>query len=105
MTPAYISDHIDSLSEHLRPAGYLNPARDWSVMIVLSTIVLAGVIVWNVWAFDTVANGGIIGAPIPEQVPTFNQSSLDTIHSIFVHRADEEAKYQSGVYQYIDPSH
>ncbi len=39
----------------------LDPERDWIMLLILSAIALTGIVVWNMWAFDTVANGGIIG--------------------------------------------
>lgn len=81
-----------------------DPARDWLALLTLSAIALAGIIVWNAWAFDTVANGGAIGASTTTASSVFNSASLNTIHVIFTNRAAEEAKYQTGVYNYTDPS-
>ena len=69
-----------------------------------SVMMLVGIVVWNVWAFDTVANGGIIGSLATSTAPVFNQSSLDVIHTIFYNRAAEEDKYASGIYSFTDPS-
>ena len=88
-----------------RPHARLDPARDWLTMLTLSAIIFAGIIVWNAWAFDTVASGGVIGAPATVSTPAFSRSTLDAIHAIFTTRAAEEAKYQTGVYTYADPSH
>lgn len=90
--------------KRLRPSAHLDPVRDWLASITLSTIVLAGIIVWNVWAFDTIANGGDIGAAVPATPALFNRAPIETIHTIFANRADEEAKYVTGVYSYADPS-
>ena len=62
------------------------------------------IIVWNLWAFDTVANGGVIGASATTTTPVFNRASLDAIHDVFTSRAEEEAKYKDGIYSYSDPS-
>ena len=82
----------------------LDPERDWIMLLIASMIVFVGVIVWNVWAFDTVVNGGTIGSSVASSSPTFNQPSLDAIHSVFESRATEEAKYTSNEYRYSDPS-
>ena len=98
-----ILNTIGAFFERLRGGGR-DPVRDWLAMITFSAVALAGIVVWNVWAFDTVASGGVIGAPAPATTPMFNNSSLDAIHSIFATRVAEEAKYLSGVYRYVDPS-
>lgn len=90
--------------KRLRGSARLNPVRDWLLLCTLSIIVLASIIVWNAWAFDTVANGGVIGSVATTSPSTFSRSSLDTIHTVFTNRAAEEAKYRTGVYHYTDPS-
>ena len=82
----------------------IDPERDWIITLIISAILLISLVVWNVWAFDTVANGGVIGSPATNVKPVFNQASLDAIHTIFTNRADEEQKYVSGTYSFIDPS-
>ncbi len=93
-----------SFFKRFRALAPLDPERDWIVMFLVSIIALAGIIVWNAWAFDTVANGGTIGTPVTTTTTVFNQTSLETIRTIFDSRAAEEAKYTGGVYQYADPS-
>lgn len=81
-----------------------NPIRDWLILVALSVIALAGIIVWNAWAFDTVASGGVIGPPTTSSAPAFSRSSLDDINTIFSNRATEEEKYKNNTYHYADPS-
>ena len=88
----------------MRTGAHQDPVRDWLVLILLSTIVLAGIIVWNVWAFDTVASGGIIGNSTIGTSAVPGRFSLDAIRTIFANRAAEEAKYVTGAYRYTDPS-
>ncbi|MFA6414710.1 MAG: hypothetical protein WC217_03825 [Candidatus Paceibacterota bacterium] len=95
---------LTALIRRLRTGTSQDPVRDWLVVSIFSAIVFTGIVVWNIWAFDTVANGGVIGAPVPETKSVFDQSSLDTIRTIFENRAVEEAKYMTGVYRYADPS-
>lgn len=95
---------ITSFFRRLRYGTQVNPTRDWLTLLTLSALVLVSIIVWNVWAFDTVANGGVIGAVATSTPPAFNQASLNTIHTIFSNRADEELKYQTGTYRFVDPS-
>lgn len=96
--------HVNILLRRARALSHIDPARDWIMLVICSTVVLASIIVWNAWAFDTVANGGVIGTLATTTPPAFSRSSFDTVHAIFAHRADEETKYVTGVYRYTDPS-
>lgn len=95
---------INSFLKHFSYGSYLNPVRDWLALLTVSIIALAGIFIWNVWAFDTVANGGVIGTSVISTPPVFSQSSLDTIRSVFANRAEEKAKYETGSYRFSDPS-
>lgn len=90
--------------KRLRVGAPQDPVRDWIMALIFSAIVLAGVIVWNAWAFGTVARGGVIGSVEPSSLPVFKSSSLDAIHGIFANRVTEESKYETGAYRYVDPS-
>ena len=81
-----------------------DPARDWMTLLTLALFAFVALVVWNVWAFDTVARGGVIGAPATTTPAVFNRSSVDAIRGIFDARAAEEAKYVTGVYRFADPS-
>ena len=50
-----------SFLKRLRFGSNPSPVRDWLIMLTFSILVLAGIVVWNIWTFDTVANGGAIG--------------------------------------------
>ena len=93
-----------SFLKRMRSGTTVDPVRDWLVLLTLATITLVGIIVWNVWAFDTVAGGGTIGNTTVKAPEIFSQSSLQTIRTIFENRAAEEAKYETGVYTFTDPS-
>jgi hypothetical protein len=82
----------------------IDPERDWISLLIFSSIVLVGLVSWNVYVFDTVANGGVIGTAPTMATSTFNQASLDAIHNVFENRALEEGKYTTGVYRYTDPA-
>ena len=99
-----ISISSNSFLKRLRAGAHQDPVRDWIAMLICSAIVLAGIIVWNVWVFDTVARGGIIGSGESSPSPAFNSSFLDAIHPIFEKRAAEATKYETGIYRYADPS-
>jgi len=99
-----ISNTITVFFRRLSSGAHQDPVRDWLMVVTLSIIVFAGIIVWNVWAFDTVANGGAIGSATTSAPPVFDRTVLDNIHTIFTNRAAEETKYVTGVYRYADPS-
>lgn len=100
----HIFDSVGPFLKRLRSGAGLDPIRDWLALLTLSAITLIGIIVWNVWAFDTVASGGTIGAPAITTPAAFSRTSLDGIHTIFASRAAEEARYETGVYSFTDPS-
>lgn len=90
--------------QSMRSLATIDPERDWIILLILSSISIIVIIVWNVYAFQTVVSGGVIGKPTTTTAPVFSQSSLDAIRTVFTNRAAEEAKYASSTYQYADPS-
>jgi hypothetical protein len=92
------------LSNRMRSLSSADPDRDWIILLIIATITLTGIVVWNAYAFDTVANGGVIGPASTAPAPVFSQSSLDAIHTVFSNRAAEETKYLLDTYHYADPS-
>ncbi|HVM59027.1 MAG TPA: hypothetical protein VMT80_01745 [Candidatus Paceibacterota bacterium] len=88
----------------LRQGALRDPASGWFALLTLAGIAFAGLIVWNLWAFDRLAQGKTIGAAAASTTPVFSQATLDQIHEVFEARAAEEAKYRSGEYRYADPS-
>lgn len=80
------------------------PERDWFALLACGALVLAGSIAYNIWLFDHVATGGILGGSATSTAPVFNQTSLQAVESVFADRAAEEVKYRNGAYSFIDPS-
>ena len=105
MTNMSISALGAKLKSRFRYGQRIDPSRDWLVLLSVSGIILAVIVVWNVWAFDTVSKGDSIGAPVETGAPLFNQASLNELNAMFSARASEEQKYQSGAYTFTDPSH
>ena len=99
-----IKPFITSMLNRLRIFSRIDPARDWIALIALAGMAFGVIVVWNAWAFDTVANGGVIGSTPIVTTPTFDKSSLNTVRDIFANRASEEQKYVAGVYRFADPS-
>lgn len=88
----------------IRSAPRIDPVRDWIWLLSAFLVAFACIVVWNAWAFDRIASGGVIGTAVPTEASTFNPSTLDTIRKIFETRAAEEQKYKTGVYRFDDPS-
>jgi len=82
----------------------IKPERDWSVLIVVSSLLLAASVGGNLWLFEHVAGGGSLGDTPQESAPVFSQEALETINKIFSERASEQMKYRNGTYHFIDPS-
>ena len=97
---AYLRSFLLRFSYGLRP----NPARDWALLFSFAGLLFTLIMVWNVWAFKTVVNGGTLGSVATSTQPVFSQMSLDTITNLFTNRAIEDAKYSDGVYRFSDPS-
>lgn len=99
-----IFNNLISSLKRFRTGGLLNPEHDWIGLLALSSVAFAGIIVWNIWTFDTVANGGVIGTAATNSPTAFDRSSIDAINDIFEKRATEEIRYRTGVYRFSDPS-
>ena len=89
---------------HLRSGVRLDPERDWLVLVMGSLVALSGIVVWNTWAFDTMANAGVMDIAATSTPPVLRKASLDAVRTVCVARAAEESKYVSGEYRYVDPS-
>ncbi|MDP2655393.1 MAG: hypothetical protein Q8P17_02460 [bacterium] len=82
----------------------IDPMRDWFILLACAAIVFIGIVVWNVWTFSTIVQGGVIGSSVVSPSSVFNQSSFDAVRTVLSDRSAEEAKYRTGVYRYTDPS-
>lgn len=99
-----ISDSTKTFFHRLRTGVRRDPFRDWLILLALAVFSFLCIVVWNVWAFDTVANGGVIGRTATTTPQAFDRTAVNAIRTIFEMRAEEEAKYMTGVYRYSDPS-
>ncbi len=88
----------------LRYGKRLNPVRDWLVLIACFAVLLAASAVWNAWTFIRIANGDVLGGNPPPAAPVFDRTALESVQSLFIERANEEAKYLAGSYRFVDPS-
>ena len=99
-----ISNSTGSLLKRLHTGAHIDPMRDWLALLACATIALTGIVVWNIWAFDTIAQGGVIGSSTASTPAVLDSPSLNAVRAVFEERAAEEAKYRTGVYRYSDPS-
>ena len=99
-----MKNFLAALSSQMRSFALIDPTRDWIALLTLATITIIGIITWNARVFDTVANGGTLGAAASSTPASFTQASLDSVRAVFDARAAEEAKYASGAYRFADPS-
>lgn len=95
---------LTTFFKQLRAGTQLDPERDWFMFITLSLIAFAVIVVWNISTFDTITSGGVIGTSASNTTSSLDSSSLNTIRTIFINRAAEEMKYQTGTYRFSDPS-
>lgn len=97
--------YLASLASRLSYGPRINPGRDWIALLTLSAFALAFILVWNLWAFETVVTGGTLGGAGASSTSAFvNRAPLDAIQSVFDARAAEDAKYIGGTYRFADPS-
>ena len=95
---------VTRLRSLLHFGSHVDPERDWFTLLACVALALVGIVVWNVWTFDTVVRGGSIGAQATSAPPVLDSAPLDTVQRVFGARASEEAKYQTGAYRFVDPS-
>lgn len=96
--------HFSLRTKGLKGISYgtiLRPSRDWLLLLALALICLLVSVGWNLWTFDTVTEGGAVGADAPVQEP--GTASLDSVTRLFEARALEEARYKNE-YRFVDPS-
>ena len=99
-----IFNTVVSSIKRFRLNAFRDPEHDWMGMLAIAVTAFVSIVVWNIWTFQTVANGGVIGTATSSPMTSFSRSSLDAVDVIFSNRSAEEAKYRTGVYRYSDPS-
>lgn len=99
-----LSNFFTSLRTRTRTGVHKDPSRNWLTLLTLALFAFVCIVVWNIWAFDTVARGGVIGTNVGNSTTVFNRSSINEVRAIFEKRSAEEARYVTGVYRFADPS-
>lgn len=91
--------------KRLRSSTYVDPVRDWILLIAVSVVAFIGIVLWNVWVFNSIQQSATETRPAGTS-PTSNtsRSTLDTLNAVFTSRGAEQQKYISGEYHYTDPS-
>ena len=86
------------------PGGRGAPMRDWFALLTFFLLALIASALWNAWLFARVEEGGALGGASTSTTPVFNRSSLEALEKLFADRQAEAAKYETGVYRFVDPS-
>lgn len=95
---------ILSSVRNIRRLSRPDTIRDWFIIMGGASLILIGIVAWNMWEFNTILNGGSLNAPAPSTAPSSVRPSLDSIHTLFENRAAEEAVYASSASRFTDPS-
>jgi hypothetical protein len=83
----------------------LRPKQDWFVILAIAAALLVISIAWNLWLFDAVKGGAVLrNAPATPTTLSASEQTLGAVQQAFVARAQEETKYETGVYTFVDPS-
>lgn len=90
--------------QRIRSKAHAEPLRDWVILSAITVVILAGVVTWNLWTFGAITGPSSIEELSADTRPALSPSALNTIQNIFEARAAEEARYETGVYSFSDPS-
>ncbi len=86
----------------LRYGNVVRPSRDWFLLLGMALILALASILWNVWTFDQIASGEILGTPSEmSHAPT--NDAFERVKKQFDARTTEANKYLFE-YHFIDPS-
>ena len=82
----------------------LEPSRDWIVLLATTALLLFVSVAWNLWLFNHVAGGAVLGAPASPATTALDEAAIKELGEIFAERAREATSYRNGTYRFIDPS-
>ncbi|GEM_PF-1131284 len=103
MTPSSLSDSFKKLPRAFPRSVSINPTRDWLILISLVLLLLIANIIINIFGFQQlVSRRNDITIP-PSSAPAINEQAVQNVQQIFVTRASEQAKYESGAYSFTNP--
>jgi hypothetical protein len=91
----------------MKPPEYgaqLKPLRDWFVILALLGVLLLVGTLWSAYTFVAVKQGDVVGTAPPVHTPGVTDASIQSVQDLFLQRAAEAEKYQSGSYSFVDPS-
>lgn len=89
---------------HLSYGKRLQSARDWVILLVIGVIAVFISLAVNVWTFDRVVKGGVLGEPPSTQDIVFDASRLEKLVDLFARQAAKQREYVEGTVQFVDPS-
>ncbi len=90
--------------QKIKHGNYMNPTRDWIVIISIVFVVLVVGIVWNVFAFLGAVSGPTISNTVPTKSAVLDSNAMHKVNKLFDARRTEQLKYESGAYTFSDPS-
>jgi len=79
----------------------VHPARDWSYLLLLASILVAISIAWNFRLYQEVQEGATLGEEVP--ATPVDIAPIESVRAVFEERKAEEQKYRTE-YRFVDPS-
>lgn len=103
--PNFISTHLN-LHPHFHASleGRAKATRDWSILIIVSILIIAVEIVWSIFFFS---NNIKIRAPVHitvAGVKKIDTNAMQRVQDVFSKRASMQSAYESNATLIADPS-
>ena len=97
-----LSFSSDAFLKRFSYGATLRPARDWFLMLLVSALLFAGSVGWNVWLFRSVEQGAVIGESSTGRTG-LDERSVEPVRRVFESRQEEQKRYRNE-YRFVDPS-
>jgi hypothetical protein len=93
---------IRALLKRFSYGSRLRPARDWFLVLLCATLLIAVSVGWNLWLLQKVEQGGVIGE-VGRQRPGLDERSIEPVRAVFKSREEERRRFRQE-YRFVDPS-
>ena len=97
-----LSFNSDAFFKRFSYGASLRPARDWFLVLVVAVLLVAGSVGWNVWLFQGVERGAVIGESSAGRTG-LDERSIESVRRVFESRQEEQNRYRNE-YRFVDPS-